>query len=268
MTDWASNAVYADLTGNLAQYNGDATKSAPPSFALGFTPLGSVSAPQLNYLIDMLKDDLAGISNVPTSRLVSAGNGLTGGGSLAADRTLTALAADASISVGASGIKVGVLQSDAMHGVRGGGGLHTNATSSESGFMSAADKTAADALYTAYLARTWSVITTTATGTQNDWSPTGWDDADVILLNGASTLTVTGLAAPSSAGKWVKYFVRLNSISASFTTESASSTAANRIRGYASLKNIATARAAIVFAYARSATNPRWYQVTNVDAQV
>lgn len=49
----------------------------------------------------------------------------------------------ASPSVGQSyTIKVGVLATDAQHGNRGRGGLHTNATTGEAGFMSAADKTA------------------------------------------------------------------------------------------------------------------------------
>lgn len=43
---------------------------------------------------------------VPTTRTITAGNGLTGGGNLTADRTLTVKAADASINVSASGIKV------------------------------------------------------------------------------------------------------------------------------------------------------------------
>ena len=43
---------------------------------------------------------------VPTSRTITAGNGLTGGGNLTANRTLSVKAADASINVSSSGIKV------------------------------------------------------------------------------------------------------------------------------------------------------------------
>jgi hypothetical protein len=49
--------------------------------------------------------------------------------------------ADGSLVVAADDIKVGVLATDAQHGVRGGGTLHAAATGSVAGFMSAADKT-------------------------------------------------------------------------------------------------------------------------------
>lgn len=51
-----------------------------------------------------LSTTLAGY--VPTSRTISAGNGLTGGGNLTANRTLSVKAADASINVSSSGISV------------------------------------------------------------------------------------------------------------------------------------------------------------------
>lgn len=87
---------------------------------------------------------------VPSVRTVTAGNGLTGGGALSANITLSALAdAEGSISVGAGGLKVGVLAFDAEHGNRGGGSLHAVATPNPggvAGFMSAADKTKLDGL--------------------------------------------------------------------------------------------------------------------------
>jgi hypothetical protein len=58
---------------------------------------------------------------VPTTRTLTAGAGLTGGGDLSADRTFDVVAnADGSITVNANDIQVGVLASDAQHGVRGG----------------------------------------------------------------------------------------------------------------------------------------------------
>lgn len=48
--------------------------------------------------------------------------------------------ADGSIVVGAGGVKVGILATDAQHGARGGGTQHAAATGSVAGFMSAADK--------------------------------------------------------------------------------------------------------------------------------
>lgn len=83
------------------------------------------------------------VSAVPSSRLVTAGAGLTGGGSLAADRTIDVVAGDASIVVAADSIAVGVI-SDAQHGTRGGGTTHAAATTVAAGFMSAADKTLID----------------------------------------------------------------------------------------------------------------------------
>lgn len=80
--------------------------------------------------------------DVPVSRTITAGAGLTGGGDLSADRTINVVAnADASIVVNADDIQVGVLATDAQHGARGGGTQHSAATGSTAGFMSAADKT-------------------------------------------------------------------------------------------------------------------------------
>lgn len=71
---------------------------------------------------------------------IIAGAGLTGGGTLAASRTLDVVAGDASIVVSADSITVGVI-SDAQHGTRTGGTTHAAATDSTAGFMSAADHT-------------------------------------------------------------------------------------------------------------------------------
>lgn len=77
----------------------------------------------------------------PTTRTLTAGAGLTGGGDLSADRTFNVVAnADGSIVVAADDVKVGVLATDAQHGNRGNGALHTAATTSLAGFMAAADK--------------------------------------------------------------------------------------------------------------------------------
>jgi|GEM_PF-3424475 len=76
---------------------------------------------------------------VPAARTVTAGNGLTGGGALSGNITLTvAPNADGSIVVAADSIGVGVLATDAQHGARGGGTQHAVATSSVAGFLSAA----------------------------------------------------------------------------------------------------------------------------------
>lgn len=82
------------------------------------------------------------------SRVLTAGAGLTGGGDLSADRTFNVGAnADGSITVNADDVQVGVLATDAQHGVRGGGTQHATAIAAgAAGFMSGADKTKIDAL--------------------------------------------------------------------------------------------------------------------------
>jgi len=83
----------------------------------------------------------------PLSRNLIAGAGLTGGGTLAADRTFNVGAnADGSIVVNVDDIQVGVLATDAQHGNRGGAALHALVTTSVAGFMSAADKVKLDGI--------------------------------------------------------------------------------------------------------------------------
>lgn len=93
---------------------------------------------------DKVKLDSLSTGTVPTSRILTAGAGLTGGGDLSADRTFDVVAnADGSIVVSANDVRVGVI-SDTQHGSRGGGSLHAVATTSVAGFMSAADKVKSD----------------------------------------------------------------------------------------------------------------------------
>lgn len=85
-------------------------------------------------------------SAVPTSLQIIAGQGLTGGGALTTDRSLSVGAnADGSIVVNADDIQVGVI-SDAQHGTRSGGTTHAGATQSVAGFLSATDKAKLDNL--------------------------------------------------------------------------------------------------------------------------
>jgi len=89
---------------------------------------------------------LAGLpsSAVPTSRTVTAGAGLTGGGTLGSDVGFNVVAnGDGSIVVNADDIQVGVI-SDSQHGTRGGGTTHDVVTQSVAGFMGTADKAKLD----------------------------------------------------------------------------------------------------------------------------
>jgi len=93
---------------------------------------------------------LGGGSGVPATRTLTAGAGLTGGGDLSADRTFDAVAnADGSIAVNANDVQVGVLATDAQHGLRGGGTQHAVAVpAGAAGFLSGADKAKLDGVPT------------------------------------------------------------------------------------------------------------------------
>lgn len=80
------------------------------------------------------------------TRSLAAGAGLTGGGDLSANRTFDVVAnADGSIVANANDIQVGILATDAQHGVRGGGTQHSNVIAAgAAGFMSGTDKSKLD----------------------------------------------------------------------------------------------------------------------------
>lgn len=93
---------------------------------------------------DKTKLDALPSTAPPVTRTLTAGAGLTGGGDLSANRTFDVVAnADGSIVVNTNDIQVGVIN-DTQHGNRGNGALHSVATTSVDGFMSAADKTKLD----------------------------------------------------------------------------------------------------------------------------
>lgn len=106
---------------------------------LWVTPAGVVVVATTDLL-------LAGAAS--STRTLTAGTGLTGGGDLSADRTFDVAAnADGSIVANANDIQVGVLATDAQHGNRGGGALHANVVAAgAAGFMTGADKTKLDGL--------------------------------------------------------------------------------------------------------------------------
>ena len=96
-----------------------------------------------------VKDALESLAStqVPTARLLTAGAGLTGGGDLSADRTFDIVAnGDGSIVVNPDDIQVGILATDAQHGIRGGGTQHALASGASAGFMSPTDKIKLDAI--------------------------------------------------------------------------------------------------------------------------
>ena len=108
---------------------------------------GSGDTYEINYVIAVVPGGGSGGDGVPQTRTLTAGAGLTGGGDLSANRTFDVVAGDGSIVVNANDIVVGVI-SDTQHGSRSGGSLHSIATTSVAGFLSAADKTKLDSVAT------------------------------------------------------------------------------------------------------------------------
>lgn len=114
-----------------------------PVGAASTTVDGQMSAADKTKLngIEALADvtdaaNVAAAGAVMNTRQVIAGAGITGGGALSGDVTLNAVAhADASIVVAADSIQVGVLATDAQHGVRGGGTQHAIVTDAANGFL-------------------------------------------------------------------------------------------------------------------------------------
>jgi hypothetical protein len=118
------------------------------------------------------------------ARTITAGAGLTGGGDLSANRTLSVVAnADGSIVVNADDIQVGVI-SDAQHGSRGNGSLHTVAVAGgAAGFMSGSDKAKLDGLVQLDQVQTKLLQTSDATPTTLlSFTPTNQTSEVVDLL--------------------------------------------------------------------------------------
>lgn len=113
-------------------------------------PAGTTGTAGFISTADKTRLDNMGTASPPGTRQIIAGAGLTGGGDLSADRTLDVVAnADGSLVVAANDVKVGVLATDAQHGVRGGGTQHAQVTTGVDGFMIAADKSKLDNVGTA-----------------------------------------------------------------------------------------------------------------------
>lgn len=64
-------------------------------------------------------------------------------------------------------------------------------------------------------------------GTQNDYSPSGWATANIIHLTGSSTPVITGFAATNSGD--IRVLINVAATTISLSHESGSSAAANRI---------------------------------------
>jgi len=131
----------------------------------------------------------AQVGSPPNARAITAGAGMTGGGDLSADRTLDVVAnADGSIVVNANDIQVGVLATDAQHGVRGGGTQHAAVVSGgASGFMTGAQSTKLDGIEAA--ADVTDATNVAAAGAIMDSDFSG-SDAGVLRRTGAGAYSL------------------------------------------------------------------------------
>lgn len=101
----------------------------------------------LTVQLDALEETVEGLGVGGAGDItdVTAGAGLTGGGASGAVTLNVGANGDGSIIVNANDVQVGVLATDAQHGVRGGGTQHANAVAGgAAGFMTGADKTKLD----------------------------------------------------------------------------------------------------------------------------
>jgi hypothetical protein len=141
--------------------------------------------------------------DVPATRQVIAGAGMTGGGALSADVTLNVIAnADGSIVVNANDVQVGVLATDAQHGNRGGGAVHADATTSVAGFMSSTDKTKLDSVQAGTGTLSSGTVTiSTATITASSRIQVTMTDPGAGAITGFAALKVTS-KTPGAPGSF------------------------------------------------------------------
>ena len=106
---------------------------------------GTADADKLFQCTNNAAGDVVGTDGLTFSQIGSGSPRGAGAGLVLNGNDIDAVATDASIVVSAGSIGVGVLQTDGMHGVRGGGTQHAEAIASgASGFMSGADKAKLD----------------------------------------------------------------------------------------------------------------------------
>lgn len=184
---------------------------------------------------------VSGSGLVTASRTLTAGAGMTGGGDLTADRTFNVRPnLDGSIVVNADDVQVGVLATDAQHGNLGNGPLHSVATTSAAGFMSASDKTklntvtagaaVADVTGTAPIVSSGGLTPAISIVAATTSVPGSMSAADKTKLDGitagAAVASVSGTAPIASTGGTTPAI----SISAATTAAAGSMSAADKVR--------------------------------------
>lgn len=103
----------------------------------------------------------------------------------------------------------------------------------------------------------WSRATITLTGAQNNLSIS---EADLVIFNNASLLTVQGIAAPASPAKPGKRLICVSTGAGQvdFAPQNAGSTAANRLINFATVGNTSLAAGAGVAIFVYDDANSRW----------
>lgn len=98
------------------------------------------------------------------------------------------------------------------------------------------------------------IISPSFTGTQNNYTPTGWSTANVVLLTGTSTPVITGFAAGSSGE--LKLVINVGATAIPIHYDSGSSTDVNRIYNFTKSTTTLTQYEAIWIIYVGSLS--RW----------
>jgi len=181
---------------------------------------GTSNADTLWLLTNNAGSDVVGTNDLTLLQIGSGSPRGAGAGLILNGNDLDVVAANASITVNANDITVGVLQNDTMHGNLGGGGIHAAATTSVNGFMSSTDKTKLDGIATGAEVNdtqqqeevTTQVITGTDTALTDTLNNTPVSNASVrLFLNGVfqkqgagedytiSGTTITWLASTGTA---------------------------------------------------------------------
>lgn len=122
----------------------DSSTSTPPKVESGmftFVEEGS-TFDNSGFVLATANPIVMGTTALSFSQFSGAGQVVAGAGLTKTGNTLNVVGnPDGSIIANADDVQVGVLATDAQHGLRGNGGLHQPATTLLDGFMSAADKT-------------------------------------------------------------------------------------------------------------------------------
>jgi hypothetical protein len=146
IADGYVNYVYLDLSGVLA------INITGYPYSDMHIRLGRVVA-SVGFIVRVISErailsagNVAG-GYVIAARQISTTSGLTGGGDLSDDRTLSVnLYGDGSLAINNNKLQIGVLANDGQHGNLGGDLLHSAVTGSTSGFMTSPDKLKLDSI--------------------------------------------------------------------------------------------------------------------------